>query len=114
MHVGTTMLGGDDACSPGRLGAYATNMKIMDMTQSTAVLIFGAVVILAEIAVMIWRGRGREQLFVRIVGLSLIVIGTIFLTVANASSDRLNAAYALLGGAFGYLVARPDQKMPQD
>jgi hypothetical protein len=109
MHVGE-----DAACSPTRLGAYETNMKITDVNQSTAVLIFGAVVILAEIAVMIWRGRGREQLFVRIVGLSLIVIGTIFLTVANASADRLNAAYALLGGAFGYLVARPDQKMPQD
>jgi hypothetical protein len=88
------------------------NMKMADMNQSIAVLIFGAVVVLAEVTVMIWRGQGREPLFVRIIGLSLIVIGTIFLTVVNVSSDRLNAAYALLGGAFGYLVARPDQKMP--
>jgi hypothetical protein len=89
-------------------------MKMVNMNQSIAVLVFGAVVILAEIAVMIWRGRGREPLFVRIIGLSLIVIGTIFLTVVNVSSDRLNAAYALLGGAFGYLVARADQKVPED
>jgi hypothetical protein len=89
-------------------------MKMTDMNQGTVVLIFGAVVVLAEVAMMIWRGRGREPLFVRIIGLSLIVIGTIFLTVVNVSSDRLNAAYGLLGGAFGYLVARPDQKMPLD
>jgi hypothetical protein len=86
-------------------------MKMADMNQSIAVLIFGAVIVLAEIAVMIWRGRGQEPLFIRILGLSLIVIGTIFLTVINVSSDRLNAAYALLGGVFGYLVARPDQKV---
>jgi dipeptide/tripeptide permease len=89
------------------------NMKMADMNQSIAVLIFGAVVILAVMALMIWRGRGREPLFVRIIGLSLIVVGTIFLTVVNVSSDRLNAAYALLGGVSGYLVARPDQKMPE-
>ena len=99
----------------GRLrGADGMNMKMADMNQSIAVLIFGAVVVLAEVAVMIWRGQGREPLFVRIIGLSLIVIGAIFLTVANVTSDRLNAAYALLGGAFGYLVARADLKMPGD
>jgi hypothetical protein len=86
-------------------------MKMTDMNQSIAVLVFGAVVVLAEIAVMIWRGRGQEPLFIRIIGLSLIVIGTIFLAVVNVSSDRLNAAYALFGGIFGYLVARPDQKV---
>jgi dipeptide/tripeptide permease len=94
--------------------ADGMNMKMTDMNQSIAVLIFGAIVVLAVVAAMIWRGRGREPVFVRIIGLSLIVIGAIFLTVVNVSSDRLNAAYALLGGAFGYLVARPDQKMPQD
>jgi hypothetical protein len=35
------------------------------------------------------------------------------LAVSKVSSDRLSAAYALLGGAFGYLVARQD-KTPED
>jgi hypothetical protein len=84
------------------------------MSEPIAVLIFGAVVIIAEVSVMIWRGRGWGPLSIRITGLSLIVIGTVFLAVSNVSSDRLSAAYALLGGAFGYLVARSDKKSPED
>ena len=84
------------------------------MTEGYAVLIFGAVVIVAEVAAMIWRGRGWGPLSIRITGLSLIVIATIFLAVSNVSSDRLSAAYALLGGAFGYLVARNDKKTDED
>ena len=75
-----------------------------------AVLIFGAIVMLAEFGVMIWRGRGWGPLAIRITGVSLIIILTVFLAVSSVSSDRLNAAYALLGGAFGYLVTRPDKK----
>ena len=60
------------------------------MTESIAVLIFGAIVIVAEIGVMVWRGRGCGcgTLSIRLVGLSVIVIGTIFLAVSKVSSDR--------------------------
>jgi hypothetical protein len=84
------------------------------MSESIAVLIFGAVVIIGEVVVMIWRGRGWGPLSIRITGLSLIIIATVFLVVSSVSSDRLSAAYALLGGAFGYLVTRPDKKSPAD
>jgi len=42
------------------------------MTESIAVLIFGAIVIVAEIGVMVWRGRGCGcgTLSIRLVGLS--------------------------------------------
>jgi hypothetical protein len=84
------------------------------MTESYGVLIFGAIVIVGEVAVMIWRGRGWGPLSIRITGLSLIIVSTVFLAVSSVSSDRLSAAYALLGGAFGYLVTRPDKKSPDD
>jgi hypothetical protein len=86
----------------------------MHMDESLAVLIFGAVIIVAEVTVIMWRGRGWGTLSMRLIGLSLIVIGTMFLAVSKVSSDRLSAAYALLGGAFGYLVARSDKKEPND
>ena len=58
------------------------------MTEGIAVLIFGAIVIVAEIGVMVWRGRGWGTLSIRLVGLSVIVIGTIFLAISKVSSDR--------------------------
>jgi hypothetical protein len=77
------------------------------MVESVAVLIFGAVVIIAEVVAMIWRGRGWGPLSSRITGLSLIVIGTVFLAVSKVSSDRLSAAYR-------YLEDRTDKKTPDD
>ena len=76
------------------------------MTEAIGVLLFGAFVLGIEVAVMIFRGRGWGPLSVRIFGVSLIVVATIFLAVSAIPGDRLSAAYAILGGAFGFLAGR--------
>jgi hypothetical protein len=78
------------------------------MTDPMAVLIFGAVIIVAEVAVMIFRKRGWGNHSVRVVGLSMIIIATIFLAVSTVGPERLSAAYAVLGVAAGYLVGRSE------
>ncbi len=81
------------------------------MPNTIAVLIFGAVVIGAEAAVMIYRGHSWGLHSVRIVGLSLIAIAAVFLAVSSA--ERVGAAYALLGVLAGYLVGQHETK-PQN
>jgi heme/copper-type cytochrome/quinol oxidase subunit 3 len=74
------------------------------MANTTAVLIFGALVIAAEAGIMIVRGHSWGPHSVRIVGLSLIIVMTVFLAVSSA--ERAGAAYALLGVFAGYLVGQ--------
>jgi hypothetical protein len=74
------------------------------MSDTIAVLIFGGVVISAETAVMIFRGRGWGIQSTRLVGLSLVVVATMFLAAGSLSPERLGAAFAVLGVVAGYLV----------
>jgi hypothetical protein len=78
------------------------------MSNAMAVLIFGGVVIAAEAAIMIARGHSWGPHSVRIVGMSLIIIATVFLALSG--SERVGAAYALLGVFAGYLVGRYETK----
>ncbi|HXX09105.1 MAG TPA: hypothetical protein VEJ43_13665 [Pseudolabrys sp.] len=78
------------------------------MSLAIFVLIFGAVVIGAEAAIMISQGRSWGPHSVRIVGLSLIIVAAVFLAVSD--SQRVGAAYALLGVIAGYLVATYESK----
>jgi hypothetical protein len=74
------------------------------MSNTIAVLIFGAFIIVAEASVMIVRNRGWGIHSVRIVGLTLISVAAVFLAVS--SSERVGAAYALLGVLAGFLVGQ--------
>jgi peptidoglycan/LPS O-acetylase OafA/YrhL len=80
------------------------------MSESIAVLLFGAAIVGIQAAVMIFRGRSWGTQSVRIVGLSIIVIATIFLATSTVTAERLSAAYAVLGVAAGYLVGRVETK----
>lgn len=80
------------------------------MTDGIAVLSFGGVVVMIEAAVMIIRKRGWGPQSIRIVGLTVIIISTIFLAVSTVSAERLSAAYAVLGVVAGYLVGHSDKQ----
>ncbi len=57
---------------------------------------------------MIVRGHSWGPHSVRIVGMSLIVVVAAFLAVSG--SERLGAAYALMGVLVGYLVGKYETK----
>jgi hypothetical protein len=78
------------------------------MSNAIAVLLFGALVIVAEAAIMISRGHSWGPHSVRIVGMSLIIVVAAFLAVSGA--ERIGAAYALLGVLVGYLAGKYETK----
>ena len=78
------------------------------MSNPIAVLIFGAVIILAEIAIMIYRGQNWGLHSVRIVVLTLVVVTATFLAVSD--SQRAGAAYALMGVLAGFLICKTETK----
>ena len=78
------------------------------MSNPIAVLIFGAIVIAAELAIMYFRGQDWGAHSVRIVGLTLIVVTASFLAVSD--SQRAGAAYALMGVLAGFLICKSESK----
>jgi hypothetical protein len=76
------------------------------MSDNIAILAFGAIVIIAESAVLIFRGRAWGPSSVRLTGLTVVIIATLYLAASSLSSDRVSAAYAVLGVVAGYLVGR--------
>jgi hypothetical protein len=73
-----------------------------DMPLALYVLIFGAVILVAEAAIMIARGHVWSAQSVRVLTMTLIIVAAVFLAVSD--SQRVGAAYALLGVIAGYLA----------
>ena len=78
-------------------------------TNLIAVLIFGVLVIGAEIFVMIMRQKGWGAQSRKIVGASLIIITALAITVSNISIERITAVIGLLGALGGYVVGNKEQ-----
>ncbi len=73
------------------------------MEKSIGILIFGAVVIAAEIFVMIRREKGWGQSNKQIVGLTLVVIAGLFLITGEYAQTQTAPMFGLLGAIAGYL-----------
>ena len=75
------------------------------MQISMGVLIFGAVVIIAEIFVMIRRDKGWGQSNKQMVGLTLVIVSGLFLITGGYASNAQAVApmFGLLGAIAGYL-----------
>jgi VIT1/CCC1 family predicted Fe2+/Mn2+ transporter len=74
------------------------------MTISSAVLIFGALVMVVA-ALLIRSGKNAEALL-RIFGTILIVISALFLVVAGYSDKQIAPVMELLGTIAGYLLGK--------
>jgi VIT1/CCC1 family predicted Fe2+/Mn2+ transporter len=74
------------------------------MTISSAVLIFGALVMVVA-ALLIRSGKSAEALL-RIFGTILIVISALFLVVAGYSDKQIAPVMGLLGTIAGYLLGK--------
>jgi len=80
----------------------------MPTSLAVYVLIFGAVVLVAEAAIMIVRGHNWGPQSVRMLAITLIIIASVFLAVSD--SQRVGAAYALLGVIAGYLAGTSERR----
>ena len=69
------------------------------------VLVFGAVIVIAEIFVMIRRDKGWGQSNKQMVGLTIVIVSGLFLIAGGYAKDPQAAApmFGLLGAIAGYL-----------
>ncbi len=73
------------------------------MQTSIGVLIFGVLVVAAEIYVMVRRDRGWGQSNRQMVGLTLVIIAGLFLISGGYAQDQSAPMFGLLGAIAGYL-----------
>ena len=77
------------------------------MSQLNAILVFSAVIIAAEVSVMIFRGKGWGPMSTRLVGLTMVVLAALILSFAEIPAEQRAPAYALLGVVAGFLAGKP-------
>jgi len=92
------LLGSDSEMSAGH--------SIMEIALSIGVLVFGAVILLAEITVMLRQNRYWDDWSLKVLGLTLVIVGGLFLIVAGYSQSQSAPMMALLGTVAGYLLGR--------
>lgn len=73
-------------------------------------LVFGAVIIIAEIVVLYRKSQGFGPQAVRIVGLTIVLTFAAALTSADIPVERLTAVIGLLATLAGYLAGRAEEK----
>ena len=71
---------------------------------SIGVLVFGAIIMLAEICLMIKQNKYWDSWSLKILGLTLVLVSGLFLIVAGYSQDQTAPMMGLLGTVAGYLL----------
>jgi hypothetical protein len=80
---------------------------------SLLVIIFGVATLGVEYALIRNKPFGSTDVF-KILAVSLIVVGTLFLTTAGFSSQQIAPAMGLFGTIAGYLLGRSSHKNDHD
>ena len=80
------------------------------MQTSIGVLIFGVLVVAAEIYVMVRRDKGWGQSNKQMVGLTLVIIAGLFLISGGYAQDLSAPMFGLLGAIAGYLFGVGTEK----
>jgi hypothetical protein len=97
--------GQPDASEPARQPPeLVTGHTTMESVLSIGVLVFGAVILLAEIAVTLRLGRNWDAWSLKICGLTLVIVSGLFLIVAGYSQSQSAPMMGLLGSVAGYLL----------
>ncbi|MFB9981201.1 hypothetical protein ACFSQQ_19715 [Mesorhizobium kowhaii] len=77
------------------------------MSNLVAILIFSAVLIAIQSAVMIFRGKSWGPTSSRLVGFTVVVLAVLILAFSEIPAEQRAPAYALLGVVAGFLAGRP-------
>ncbi len=80
------------------------------VTLPIAFLVFGALVVLMEVAVLYQKKQGFGPQAVRIVGVTTVLAITAALIASSLSLERLTAAVGFFGTLAGYLAGRTEAK----
>lgn len=75
---------------------------------SLSILIFGLILCLAEIYVLKKKEICWDSSFIRVFGLTLIIVSGAFLITAGYSEYQIASMMGLLGTVAGYLLAKTD------
>ena len=86
--------------------------KTQKMQLATGILYFGAVLLLLQMAAMLFKGQYWDQWSYRLFGLSIIVISSIFLIIVGYNQEQIAGVMGLLGTALGYLLGKSDVGNP--
>lgn len=76
---------------------------------SLAVLGFGLIILVLQMAVMLKVGKGWGPNAIRISGLTLVVISGVFLITAGYTQDQIAPMIGLLGTIAGYLLGKSEK-----
>lgn len=84
--------------------------SMVEIYLSFGVLVFGAIVLLAEIAVMIRTNNYWDAWSFKVLGLTFVLVSGLFLIVAGYSQDQTAPMMGLLGTVAGYLLGKEGQQ----
>ena len=82
-------------------------MSSLETWLSSGVLVFGLLMIIAEVILILKKHIEGEQAF-KIILITLIIISSIFLITAGYGNNQIAPAMGLLGTIAGYLLGKND------
>ncbi len=82
---------------------YAPSLTLI---LSALILFFGLVVILLEVLIILRSGKGLDTFAFKIISLTLIITGALFLMTAGYSENQLTPIIGLLGTLAGYILGQ--------
>jgi hypothetical protein len=109
MEEARMMSGIRDAVPPVQLRPELGGRSSEELMLSLGVLVFGLIVIGAEVAVMLKRKVGWGPAGTQIVGLTIVAVAGMFLITAGYTSDQIAPMIGLLGTIAGYLLGKSTQ-----
>jgi len=90
--------------------AATQGRSLTEIYLSLAVLVFGILLLMLEVAVIFRQRQGWGSNSMRIVGLTLVVIAGVFLITAGYSESQIAPMIGLLGTIVGYLLGKSDSR----
>jgi len=84
--------------------------SMIEIYLSFGVLVFGTIVLLAEIYVMIRTNNYWDAWSFKVLGLTFVLVSGLFLIVAGYSQDQTAPMMGLLGTVAGYLLGKEGQQ----
>ena len=90
----------------GELSHEADNTLIL----SLSILGFGILIIGGILLVLLKKGHGIGPLTVKLLGLIVVIIASIFLITAGYDSDQITPVIGLLGTIVGYLLSSKEKE----
>jgi hypothetical protein len=91
-------------------GTAPQPLSLSNPVIAVSVLIFGVVILLMQGWLFIRKNQGLGTQYIRLFGLTLVVISAVFLVSTGFPQDQVSPAFTLLGTIAGYLLKSGEAK----